>query len=184
MSIATRTGDDGMTGLFGGGRVPKDDPRVSAYGDVDELNSVLGSVRAAGLAADIDRIILAIQDHLFDLGAELATRREGNPHAHLVPPFTDAAVKVLDDALAVFEPRLPPMTTFILPGGSTVGAALHVARCVARRAERRVVTLSRLEPVPPAALHYLNRVSGLLFVLACCENLTLGVPETEWHPKR
>lgn len=182
MSIATRTGDDGWTGLFGAGRVRKDHLRVDAYGDVDELNAFLGLLRSESLDPQIDALLDAIQSSLFDLGAELATPRDGNPMAKHVAPFGDSMVATLDAALATYEDALPTMTHFILPGGSRGASLFHVARTVARRAERRVVTLSHHEPVPESCIRYLNRLSDLLFILARRENYVRGVADSKWIP--
>ncbi len=184
MSIATKSGDDGSTGLFGGDRVRKCNLRVSAYGEIDETNSVVGLARAEGVLPEVDPVLERIQVDLFDLGAELATRREGNPHAHLVPVFDERPVGALDSALSTFEPAVPRMDTFILPGGSRTGAWLHLARTVARRAERTLVALAGSEDVPAPALHYMNRLSDLLFILARYENMKRGAPETKWTPRR
>lgn len=180
MSIATRTGDDGWTGLFGAGRVRKDHLRVDAYGDVDELNAFLGLLRAEGLDSGIDTLLNTIQSTLFDLGAELATPRDGNPMAKHVAPFEHAMVASLDAALELHEATLPAMTHFILPGGSRAASLFHVARTIARRAERRVVTLSHHEPVPESCVKYLNRLSDLLFILARRENQMRGIQDSRW----
>ncbi len=183
MSIATKTGDDGNTGLFGGRRVAKDDVRIEAYGTVDELNALLGVVRAQGLPQALDAMLARIQCELFDLGAELATPREDNPHAHKVPPFPLSAVDGLDLDLRTLEDRVPPLTAFILPGGHQVAASLQLARTVCRRAERRTVTLARVERVSGTGLKYLNRLSDLLFMMAREVNTSLGIPEPEWHAR-
>jgi cob(I)alamin adenosyltransferase len=181
-SIATRTGDDGNTSLFGGNRVAKNDHRVEAYGNVDELNCWIGLVRAGGLEPECDRILLVVQSDLFQLGAELATRREGNPHAAKVAPFGDAPLAKLDRAIDTVEPALPRLETFILPGGSPAASALHVARAVCRRAERSVVGLAHEERVPAAAIRYLNRLSDVLFLLARRQNVHDGGAEVAWRP--
>lgn len=181
MSIATKTGDDGTTGLFGGGRVAKDHPRVAAYGAVDELNASLGVIRAEPPPPDMDAVFARVQSELFDLGAELATPRDGNPFADKVPPFGDSATDGLDRDLSIFEPSLPPLKAFVLPGGTRLASLLHVARTVCRRAERDVVALAHVEPVPDAARIYLNRLSDLLFILARTANARTGTPEPEWR---
>ncbi len=139
MKIYTKTGDDGGTGLFGGPRVGKDDPRIEAYGTVDELNSLLGWARAVGLPADIDDCIMRIQNELFAVGAELATP---DPAAHGTDWTGPEQIAALEQAIDRLEAPLAPLRQFILPGGTPAAAALHVARTVCRRAERRVVTLS------------------------------------------
>ncbi len=160
--IYTRTGDDGTTGLGDGTRVPKDGPRVEAYGTVDELNSTIGVLMAVPATPPLPYAVLAclteIQHELFDMGGELCIP------GHRV--ITDAHVTRLEETLDGFNDSLPPLKEFILPGGGPAAAACHVARTVARRAERRVLTLSREEAVAPEVLKYLNRLSDLLFVLA------------------
>src|SRR5262245_13760030 len=135
-SISTRTGDDGNTSLFGGGRVAKDDPRVEAYGNVDELNSAIGLVLSEPLEPHNAQALRRIQGELFQLGAELATRREGNPSAAKVAPFPEAPLAALDQAVETLEAALKPLKSFILPAGSRPASLLHVARAVCRRAER------------------------------------------------
>jgi cob(I)alamin adenosyltransferase len=181
-SIATRTGDDGNTGLFGGDRVPKSDPRVEAYGNVDELNSALGVVLVEKLDDDTARELRRIQSELFNLGAELATRREGNPSAAKVAAFGDAPLAGLDAAVERLERVLAPLTTFILPGGVRSAALLHLARTTCRRAERSVVALAQKERVPASAIRYLNRLSDVLFLMARRENARAGQAEPEWRP--
>jgi cob(I)alamin adenosyltransferase len=157
--IYTRTGDDGTTGLGDGARVPKDGERVEAYGTVDELNSTLGVLLAVpALPANAITCLTEVQHELFDLGGELCI-----PGHHVI---TAQHVLRLEETLDAFNDTLPPLKEFILPGGGPAAAACHVARTVARRAERRVLTLSRAESVSPEVLKYLNRLSDLLFVLA------------------
>jgi cob(I)alamin adenosyltransferase len=157
--IYTRTGDDGTTGLGDGSRVPKDSARVEAYGTVDELNSALGVLLAVpDLPAAIGACLTEMQHELFDLGGELCI-----PGHQAIRP---EHVTRLEQALDGFNENLPPLKEFILPGGGPAAAACHVARTVARRAERRACTLARTEPVSPEVLRYLNRVSDLLFVMA------------------
>jgi cob(I)alamin adenosyltransferase len=181
-SIATRTGDDGNTALFGGGRVPKDNPRVVAYGEVDELNSFIGLARTEPLEETCERSLLAIQSDLFHLGAELATPRDGNPHAARVAQFGDGPIARIERDLDTIEARVKPLERFILPGGTRAAALLHATRAVCRRAERAVVTLARQERVPASAIRYLNRLSDLLFLMARFQNAAAGAPETEWRP--
>lgn len=183
MKIYTRTGDGGETGLFGGGRVPKDDLRVEAYGALDEANAALGVARAAGLEAELDGIAAGAQHALFDLGAELATPPEANRNARAQVPLVDAAsVKALESAIDTLTGELPPQTHFILPGGSADAAALHLARTTLRLAERRMVALHRVSPVRSEALQYVNRLSDLLFVMARAANHRRGVREVVWNP--
>ena len=178
MKIYTRTGDAGDTSLFGGARVSKKDPRVDAYGEVDELNAWLGLVRASRVDPAIDQELAELQRDLFALGAELA-----DPAGKLAPRVTkaiiaDEHVSRLESLIDRLEAELPPLRRFILAGGTPAGAALHVARTVCRRAERRIVALE--PPVDPVLLRYVNRLSDLLFVLARVVNHRGGVPETEW----
>ena len=177
MRIYTKTGDDGKTGLFQGPRVSKDDARIEAYGTVDELNAVLGMARSADLPADIDVVLETIQHHLFSLGAELATPKPEEHGTNLVgATVTDWVEKQIDR----FEESLPPLTTFVLPAGTLSAATIHHARVVCRRAERRVVTLSRSTELSNESLVYLNRVGDLLFVLARAANLAAGTPDVAW----
>ena len=179
MKIYTKTGDQGDTGLFGGGRVRKDAPRIEAYGTVDELNALLGVVRAAGLPADVDGTVGAIQGDLFAIGAELATT-EPDQHGTSLVGATD--IERLETAIDSFEADLPPLTHFILPGGTPAAAQLHFARTVCRRAERCLVGLmdGGDEVISTDILIYLNRLSDLLFVLARAVNHAAGVEETKW----
>jgi cob(I)alamin adenosyltransferase len=156
--IATRTGDDGTTGLGDGSRVPKDHLRVQAMGEVDELNSTLGVLLAEPLPADVRELLVTVQHELFNLGGELSI-----PGYELLKA---QAVARLDEALAHYNAQLPRLKEFILPGGTRSAALAHVSRTVARRAERALVTLAASEPVNEAPRQYLNRLSDLLFVLA------------------
>ena len=177
MKIYTKTGDAGETGLFGGARVSKADPRVDSYGAVDEANACLGVVRAAGVPADIDQMLDRIQRDLFALGAQLA---DGRPDPRMYEGKTalgDDDVTRLEQWIDQLEAELPPLKHFILAGGSPAGAALHLARTVCRRAERRMVTVSGIHAVQ---LIYVNRLSDLLFVIARAVNLRAGVTEVVW----
>jgi cob(I)alamin adenosyltransferase len=178
MRIYTRTGDDGTTGLTGGDRVSKDDPRISAYGAVDELNAHLGVCRAAGLPSEVDAVVAALQHEMFVLGAELASPTGAVPGITLLG---EDNVRRLEIAVDRFERDLPALRAFILPGGSPAAAALHVARCVCRRAEGELVGLSRGASVRKVLLQYVNRVSDLLFVMARWCNLQAAVADTEWE---
>ena len=182
MKIYTKTGDDGTTGLFGGARVGKDSARVEAYGTVDELNAVLGTARTARPPADVDEVLAQIQEELFVVGAELATvsGKEERLRMRLVD---DEHVTRLEGAIDAFEATLPPLETFVLPGGSSAGAALHHARTVCRRAERLVLASSRDGGVRPVVIKYLNRLSDLLFVAARRTNAAAGVPDVPWVPR-
>ena len=168
--ITTRTGDDGTTGLAGNARVSKDHPRVETMGEVDELNSLLGLLLTETLPDEIRSLLKTIQHHLFDLGGELA-----------MPEFAGINAEklgLLDQAVADYNAGLPPLKDFILPGGTRASAQAHVCRTACRRAERRLVTLSKSEPVSPLLVQYLNRLSDLLFVLA--RVLTLGNDPGQW----
>jgi len=157
--IYTRTGDDGTTGLGDGTRVPKEHPRVEAYGSVDEASSAIGMVLAvAGLPSAVTDCLLEVQHELFDLGGELCI-----PGHRAI---TDAHVTRLEQALDGFNEPLPPLKDFILPGGGAAASACHLARTITRRAERRVWELGRTEAVAPQVAKYLNRLSDLLFVVA------------------
>jgi len=178
--IATRTGDDGTTGLGDGSRVPKDHLRVCAMGDVDELNSALGVLLAEPLPDDVRELLVVIQHELFNLGGELS-----------IPGFEllkEQAVLRLDEALAHYNAGLPRLKEFILPAGTRSAALAHVGRTVARRAERAVVALAAAEPVRPAPQHFLNRLSDLLFVLARVLNRAnldgLGGDDVYWRSEK
>jgi cob(I)alamin adenosyltransferase len=181
MKIYTKTGDAGDTGLFGGGRVAKSHPRVEAYGDVDELNAVLGVVRATEPMPRVDDVLLPIQRDLFAIGALLATSDLEKMRRHLEKArVDDARVAELEHAIDDADTELEPLRAFIVPGGSPKAAALHVARTVCRRAERRVVELAADTELPPVVVIYLNRLSDLLFTLARLANRRAGVEEETW----
>ena len=182
MKIYTRTGDAGETGLFGGARVGKDDPRVEAYGTVDELNSCLGVVRALGASTETDESLLQIQSDLFTLGAELACA-PGKEQKLRMAVLGDADILRLESWIDRGEAPLEPLKNFVLPGGSTSAAELHRARTVCRRAERLTLTASRTSPVRPEVLVYLNRLSDLLFVLARYENHAAGLSDIPWRAR-
>jgi cob(I)alamin adenosyltransferase len=180
-NLYTRTGDLGETGLFGGGRVGKDDPRVEAYGTVDELNSALGVavsfLRQRRLVAALE----SVQNELFNIGAELSS--ESGPMAERARMFVgpEAKIAALERLIDEYDAKLPALKTFILPSGSRAGAFLHLARGVCRRAERACVRLSRREEVSPHILVYLNRLSDLLFAAARYANKAARKPETPWR---
>lgn len=181
--IYTRTGDTGETALFGSGRVRKDDVRVEAMGTVDELNAALGVVRMelarSGTApADLDPLLAQLQHRLFDLGAELATPSPAEGGTNLV---NDAHIAALEAAIDRYDAQLEPLREFILPGGVPAAAQLHLARCVCRRAERRLVQMISREPVRGQLLRFLNRLSDLLFVLARVVNRANGAPDVTWQ---
>jgi cob(I)alamin adenosyltransferase len=181
MKIYTKTGDRGDTGLFGGGRVTKSHPRVDAYGDVDELNASLGLARAIEPMPRIDELLVPIQRDLFAVGALLATPDLEKMRQHLAKARVDEArIAQLEQAIDDADAELDPLRAFILPGGSPKAAALHVARTVCRRAERRVVELTHNEEIPELAVIYLNRLSDLLFTLARLAARRAGVGEVTW----
>jgi len=183
MKIYTKRGDDGTTGLFGAERVRKDSIRVSAYGDVDELNALLGLTRCEAGDSALGRILERIQSELFTLGAQLATPSPEDAPKH-VPVITEAHVVALEDEIDRLDAELQPLRSFILPSGTRLASMLHVARTVCRRAERSVVTLASSDPVPPNTLRYINRLSDHLFTLARAANHRAGVEETKWVPNR
>ena len=181
MKIYTKTGDKGETGLFGGGRVPKDHPRVSAYGEVDELNSFLGLARATEPMPRIDEILLPIQRDLLAVGALLATPNPTKMREHLAKARIDEKrIRELEKAIDEADLELEPLKAFIIPGGSQKAATLHVCRTVCRRAERAVVAMQDDEAIPELAIVYLNRLSDLLFTLARLASRKAGVAEETW----
>lgn len=188
--VYTRQGDQGETALAGGQRVPKDGFRIEAYGTVDELNAFLGAARAtvtesaphAPEIALLAAILLRVQHELFNLGSILATLPEDvHPKQARV---TDAEVAQLEKEMDLMNEALPPLRSFVLPGGSRLNAELHICRTVCRRAERASVTLSRAETVPPEAVRYLNRLSDALFVWSRWASHVTGTPETLWEPNQ
>lgn len=178
MKIYTKTGDAGETSLFDNTRVSKADPRVDAYGEVDELNACLGAARAAGLDPEISGMLEVVQKELFAIGARLADPSHRIAARVTKADVVDTQIARLEATIDRLEDGLPPLRRFILPGGSTGGSLLHLARTVCRRAERRIVSLA--EPADPIVVVYLNRLSDLLFVMARAANHRSGVPETEW----
>jgi cob(I)alamin adenosyltransferase len=181
MKIYTRSGDEGNTGLFGGGRVLKDDPRVEAYGDVDELNAVIGAARAVEVMPRIDEVLVTIQRDLFSIGALLATPDRDKMEQHLTKArIDDDRIRQLEHAIDECDRELEPLKSFIVPGGSEKAAALHVARTVCRRAERRVIHLQRDVEIPRLVVIYLNRLSDVLFTLARLANHRAGAGEVTW----
>jgi cob(I)alamin adenosyltransferase len=180
MKLYTKTGDDGTTGLFGGGRVAKSSARVEAYGTVDEANAVLGMARAQRPAPVIDAVLAQVQEDLFVVGAELACvpGREAKLAMALVG---QEEIERLERAIDEADGACPPLQTFVLPGGSPVAATLHLARTVSRRAERAVLALDDA-PVRPAIAIYLNRLSDLLFALARRANVLAGIADVPWAP--
>jgi cob(I)alamin adenosyltransferase len=179
VKIYTKTGDDGETALVGGSRCSKADLRIEAYGTVDELNAVLGLVRSCQPAAKIDAVLGQIQHQLFVIGAELATP-DGSVRE--MAPTGEAQIERLETAIDDFEQQLPPLHQFILPGGDSVAAHLHLARTVSRRAERCLVRLAEQQQIvlPKAVLIYLNRLGDLLFVMAREANRSAGCEDVPW----
>jgi cob(I)alamin adenosyltransferase len=185
MKIYTKTGDRGETGLFGGQRVRKDHVRVDAYGDVDELNSVIG-MAAARLAVDgstdLVEQLRSVQTELFTLGANLATPAPedgGRPSAY-IPPLDPARIAELEQWIDQAETELEPLRNFVLPGGTEAAARLHLGRTVCRRAERRVITLAHEAHIDEVLIVYLNRLSDYLFTLARLANRRSGVDDVPW----
>ena len=181
VKIYTRRGDDGESDLFGGPRVGKDDQRVEAYGAVDELNACIGVCAATTAHDDLRALCNEVQRRCFDLGGTLAT-----PDARLraksgMPEVQPDAVAHLEGQIDRLEEEIEPLRRFILPGGTAAAAAFHMARTVCRRAERRAVELHRSDPLDQASLHFLNRLSDLLFVMARVENHRAGVTDVEWE---
>ncbi len=181
MKIYTRTGDEGETGLFGGGRVAKDHPRVTAYGDVDELNSMIGVCRATSPVEFFDDLLKTIQRDLFSIGGQLATPDPASVSKALEKAELSAGqVSAFERAIDEADRELPPLRAFVLPAGTAKATALHLARTICRRAERRVVSLARDAPVPELFIVYLNRLSDLLFTLARLANHRAGVGDVTW----
>jgi cob(I)alamin adenosyltransferase len=178
VKIYTRTGDAGETSLFDGTRVAKDDPRVETYGDVDELNAWLGLARAQRVDPPIEDELRHLQRDLFALGAQLADPADKIAARVTKAVISDDDVTRLEQLIDRLETEVPPLRRFILAGGTAAGSALHVARAVCRRAERRMVALD--PPVDPVLLRYVNRLSDLLFVMARAVNHRGGVPDVEW----
>jgi cob(I)alamin adenosyltransferase len=181
--IYTRTGDAGATGLGGGKRVPKDSLRVETYGTVDELSSQIGVALSIGLCERLAGELPQIQNQLFDLGSDLATPAESQAR-HPVPTVEPRHIERLEVLIDELNEVVGPLVNFLLPGGSPGAAALHVARTVCRRAERRATALAREESIGPTVLPYLNRLSDALFVMARYENHERGVTEPLWQPGR
>jgi len=183
VKIYTKTGDEGETGLFGGERVPKDDARVRAYGEVDEANAAIGLAVSLEPTGFESALLQTIQRDLFTIGAELATpdpSKLGKALARSGSAIGPSEVGALEDVIDTHDARLKPLKNFILPGGTPKAAAFHLARTVCRRAERAVVSLARAQSINPAIIHYLNRLSDLLFVLARAVNAQAGKADVTW----
>lgn len=182
MKIYTRTGDQGTTALFGGGRVVKSHPRIEAYGTVDETNSILGLVRShladEPACAAADAVLTRVQNELFVAGADLATPLNAKP---FVPRINSDLVSELESDIDRFDSDLPPLRAFILPGGHVAASVLHMARTACRRAERLTVDLAALEPINEDTIVYLNRLSDLLFTMSRWVNHATGVADVEWQ---
>lgn len=178
--IYTKSGDAGETSLFGGGRVRKSDPRVDAYGEVDELNAAIGVARSQAGSSRLEPLLERLQDELFTVGALLATPKESKAYAH-VPKIQESWIADMERAIDGFDGELAPLSNFILPGGTPLASALHLARTVCRRAERKLVSV----PEPdPEAIRYLNRLSDLLFTMARVANARAGVKDVPWRPPK
>lgn len=182
MKIYTKTGDKGLTSLFGGERVSKDTGRIKAYGDVDELNSQLGVVRSLKPPQEIDRILQRVQRDLFTLGADLATPEKRTRKK--IQRISSTHIEQLERDIDTLELSLEPLQHFILPGGTRTSAAIHVARTVCRRAERSIVRLSRKGEIRITPVVYMNRLSDFLFVAARSVNKNEGGEEDLWDPSR
>jgi cob(I)alamin adenosyltransferase len=181
MKIYTKTGDAGQTGLYRGGRVSKNSPRVEAYGTVDELNSYIGWIRSMELDPEYDAILKSIQNHLFTIGADLSTPAESVKTGDKVIRLEPNAQEYLEVAIDRMEDDLKPLAQFILPGGTPLASAIHIARSVCRRAERRVVGLASRESINLGVVIYLNRLSDFLFVLARHVNHCSGAGDVAWE---
>jgi len=190
MKIYTKTGDKGETGLIGGKRISKGDPRIVAYGSVDELNSNIGvaisslTVKDRHLFLDLINIMTCIQSELFIVGSDLADPRypAGNQNQYQTPRTEENMASALEDAIDKFETELEPITFFILPGGSIEASLLHITRTIARRAEIAATLLSKDQIINPIVLVYLNRLSDFLFVAARLINKRLGIKDVAWRP--
>lgn len=181
MKIYTKTGDKGQTALFGGKRLPKDDLRIESYGTVDELNSHVGLLRDYGMSEIETKTLLEIQDRLFTLGSILAS--DPDKTNLKVPGISATDVDFLESEIDRMNEQLPEMRSFVLPGGHLAVSQCHIARCVCRRAERRVVTLSAASEVEPMAIQYLNRLSDYFFVLSRWIASEKNASEIPWKPR-
>src|SRR5919204_2968626 len=188
MKIYTKKGDRGETGLIGGKRISKDDPRIIAYGSIDELNSSLGlsisllNLKSMTLFSDLINVLTQIQNDLFTVGSDLADPRYNTESEYKALRTEEKMASYLESAIDKFETELTPITFFILPGGSIESSSLHLSRSIARRAETAVVTLSKEQTINPTIIIYLNRLSDLLFVIARLINKRLGIEDRAWKP--
>ncbi len=186
MKLYTRSGDDGTTGLFGGGRVSKDHPRIEAYGTVDELNACIGLIASAcRVEHPFERRLLAIfaqvQSRLFDIGADLATPEDSKGSAKIVR-IDDRFIQEIESWIDEIDDKNEPIRTFVMPGGTELAARMHLARTVCRRAERMMVRLGHVEPVTHGAIHWINRLSDMLFAMSRQANHVAGVADVPWVP--
>ncbi|MGB0176589.1 MAG: cob(I)yrinic acid a,c-diamide adenosyltransferase [Owenweeksia sp.] len=181
MKVYTRKGDSGETSLIGGTRVKKYHVRIEAYGTVDELNSFVGLIRDSARSSDQDTLLEDIQNRLFTVGSELASDPENSRMK--VPQLQTSDIEVLEKAIDSMDEQLPPLKNFILPGGDMAASHCHVARCVCRRAERRVIELNEQAGVDPKIMEYLNRLSDYFFVLARYFTMRHGGEETLWKTR-
>jgi cob(I)alamin adenosyltransferase len=181
VKIYTKTGDGGETSLFGGKRVKKDNLRIEACGTVDELNSVIGVVRSMRVFREVDKVLEGVQNDLFVLGADLAAPVRKAQKRAREARVEEGHIRVIEAIIDRIQAKLPPLRSFVLPGGFPAASHLHLARAVCRRAERRIVKLSQGEAVNPIAVAYLNRLSDLLFVLARLVNRKAKVAEIHWQ---
>jgi cob(I)alamin adenosyltransferase len=180
MKVYTKTGDKGTTALIGGVRVPKHHLRIETYGTVDEMNSYIGLIR--DVFPTVETLALEIQDRLFTLGSLLAEAPEGSKME--LPQLHNSDIEVLEKAIDKMETELPPLKSFVLPGGNPIVSHIHIARCVCRRAERLVSSLSEVQPdTKPIYLQYLNRLSDYLFVLSRFASKELNAKESPWTPR-
>lgn len=180
MKLYTKTGDKGETSLFGGKRVWKNDLRISAYGTVDELNSVLGIVNSELKNEELKKVIFGIQNELFTLGSDLATPLDVKNNKYSIPRVKQSYIENLERLIDNYDEKLPPIKNFILPGGTKAAAYLHLARTICRRAEREVISLNRSEEINEEIKIYLNRLADLLFVLSRYVNFIMNHPDIEW----
>lgn len=186
MKLYTRSGDDGTTGLFGGRRVSKDNPRIEAYGTVDELNACVGLVCSAcrrdnAYEKRLLEIFAHVQSRLFDIGADLATPEDSKSAAKVLR-IDEKFVAEIESWIDEIDGKNPPIRTFVMPGGTELASRLHLARTVCRRAERLMIRLGHSEPVTDGAIHWMNRLSDLLFAMARQANHVAGVADVPWVP--
>lgn len=184
MKIYTKTGDKGETGLFGGPRVSKDSPRIDAYGTIDELNSFIGLAAAEIIEKNTKKLLEKLQNELFSVGADLATPLTEKNKKLKIARIPKEYYLELEEAIDKYEGELESLKNFILPGGSKAAAYLHICRTVSRRAERKVVALSKIENINENIVIFLNRLSDLFFVLSRYENKISKIPDVIWNPKQ